>query len=71
MSQKEYGIITQKVLTFLRTHPGEFFTAQDTCKQTGCTTTQARMALESLAQDGVIDKQQTVGGRDEYIYPKR
>ncbi len=70
MTQREgqYGVMTQKVLTFLWTHPGEFFTVTGICEQAGCTTTQARMALETLVRDGVVDREQVEGGRDEYVY---
>ncbi len=73
MSQREgqYGPTIQQVLTFMRNHAGEYFTPEDVCEQTDCTTSQARMALETLARDGVINKERTASGVDEYVYRKR
>ncbi len=73
MSQSEgpFGLISQKVFHFLRTHPEELFTAEDLSKQTDCTPTQARMALDTLARNGVIDREEMVGGREGYIYRSR
>ncbi len=65
-----YGLTAQKVLIFLRDHPGELFTAEDICEQTDCPTTQAPIALETLAQAGVIDREQMVGGRAAYKFRK-
>ncbi len=70
-SEGPYGRITHQVLTFLRTHPGERFTAGDVAQQTGCTPTQARMALDTLARDGVIDREQQANGADRYVYRPR
>ncbi len=73
MSQSKgpYGRMTHQVLAFLRTHPGVCFTAADVAQQLGCPTTQARMALEGLAQDGVIDREQPEYDVDYYVYPPR
>ncbi len=62
-----YGYITQQVLTFMRIHVGTHFTVGEVAQQMGCTTTQARMALDTLARDGVIDREQRMRG-DEYVY---
>lgn len=72
MSQRgeQYSPTIQQVLAFMRNHPGEYFTPEDVCEQTDCATSQARMALETLARDGVVDKEQTAGGV-EYAYRKR
>ncbi len=70
MTQHEafYGLPIQKVFSFLRTHPGVLFILEEICLQTGCTPTQAQKALDALARDGVIDQEQTVGGRGGYVY---
>ncbi len=65
-----YGLTAQQVLIFLRDHPGELFTAEDICEQTDCPTTHARIALETLARTGVIDREQMVGGRAAYRFRK-
>jgi predicted transcriptional regulator len=66
-----YGLVSQKVFHFLRTHPGELFTVEDIGTQTDCTPTQARMALNALVQHGVIDREEMVGGREGYTYRSR
>lgn len=63
-----YSPTAQQVLTFLRNHPGALFTAEDICERTDCSTTQARMALDTLARDGMIDREQTASGVDGYVY---
>jgi predicted transcriptional regulator len=73
MTQGEgsYGLVTQKVFHFLRSHPEEFLTIEDICGQLSCPPTQVRLALETLARNGVIDQEQTIGGRDVYVYHQR
>ncbi len=70
-SKGPYGRISHQVLTFLHTHPGVLFTVGDVAQQLGCPTTQARMALELLARDGVIDREQPQYDADYYVYPPR
>lgn len=68
---RQYSPTVQHILTFLQQHPGDYFAPEDVCEQTDCTTTQARMALETLAQDGVITKAPGGSGHDEYVYQPR
>jgi predicted transcriptional regulator len=70
-SERQYSPTAQQVLAFLQGRPGEYFTSDDICEQTDLSTSQAQVALETLANDGVIDKEQLASGRSEYAYRQR
>ncbi len=73
MTQPEgqYSPITQKVFNFLRDHADAVFLLEDLCGQTGCTPTQARLALDILLRHGVIEQVHTTSGQDAYVYRSR
>ncbi len=63
-----YGYVTRQVLAFLRAHPGVWLTAGELAQQLRCPLAQVRMALDSLADHGVIDKEPTARRGDRYLY---
>jgi hypothetical protein len=65
------GPILQEVFDFLCAHPGARFLLADIFGQVGCTPTQARLALATLVQNGLIDQEATVEGRNVYVYRPR
>jgi DNA-binding GntR family transcriptional regulator len=70
MTQSEHrdSSTIDQVLAFIRNHPAEPIRPEEICERTGISTTKVREALETLANDGVIDRQHVASGRDEYIY---
>ncbi len=70
-SGRQYSPTVNQILAFMQQHPGDYFTPEDVCEQTDCSTAQARIALETLANDGVIAKEPGTSGHDEYVYRQR
>ncbi len=58
----------QNVFDCLCDYPGTWFLLEDICVQTGYTPPQAQLALDTLAQQGMIAQERTVGGRVAYGY---
>jgi predicted transcriptional regulator len=66
--ERQYSPTVQSVLTLLQQHPGEYFTAEDVCEHTDCSTGQAQLALDTLANDGLVTKEPGSSGHPEYAY---
>jgi hypothetical protein len=62
------GFMIQMVFDSLRSHPGTVFLIEDICRQTGCSLTQAQVALETLVQHSMISQEQIAGGKVAYVY---
>ncbi len=69
--ERQYSPTVTHILNFLQQHPGDYFAPEDVCEQTDCSTSQARLALETLARDGIVTKASGTGGHDEYVYHPR
>ncbi len=70
-SEGSVELTTQQVFDFLRGHAGAVFLLEDLCRQTGCSPTHARLAVDTLVQTGLIHRERTVGGQDAYGYRLR
>ena len=57
MAGSTLGPTAQKVLELLRQNPGTLYSADDVCEQADCSTSQAQIALETLANEGLVEKQ--------------
>jgi len=67
MAETQLGPTAQKILEYLKDNRGTAFTADDICEVVDCATTQARTALETLANAGFIERQQGVAGGVTYL----
>ena len=63
----QLGPTAQKVLAYLSQHRGTPFAAGDVCEVVDCSTTEAQTALETLANAGMIERQQSVSGSVTYV----
>jgi hypothetical protein len=57
----------QKVLELLRQNAGTPYTANDVCEVADCSTGQAQIALDALANAGLVERQQSAAGTATYI----
>ncbi len=60
----------QKVLEVLKRNAGTPYTANDVCEVADCSTGQAQIALEAIANAGLIERQQSTAGTMTYIARK-
>ncbi len=67
MANVQLGPTAQKVLDYLQKNRGTPFVADDVCEMVDCSTTQAQTALESLANAGLIERQQSASGLVTYM----
>lgn len=62
MADAHLGPTAQKVLDLLQQNRGTWYAADDVCEVADCATTQARTALESLANAGLVEREESVAG---------
>ena len=67
MANVQLGPTAQKVLALLQENRGTAYTADDLCEVVDCGTTQAQTALETLANAGMVERQQSAAGRTMYV----
>jgi predicted transcriptional regulator len=70
MTENQLSPTAQKVLALLRQNSGTPHTANDVCEVADCSTGQAQSVLETLANAGLIERQQGASGQAVYIAPK-
>lgn len=61
------GPTAQKVLDYLKKERGTAFAASDICELVDCSTGQAEIALETLANAGLIERQASAMGTNTYV----
>ena len=66
-AHQQLGPTAQKVLTYLQQNRGTPFAAGDVCEAVDCATTEAQTALESLANAGLIERQNSAIGTVTYV----
>jgi DNA-binding MarR family transcriptional regulator len=64
------GPTAQKVLDYLKQDRGTAFAAGDICEVADCSTGQAQIALETLADAGLIERQTSALGATTYVVRK-
>ena len=57
----------QKVLDLLQQNAGTPYTASDVCEVADCSTGQAQIALDTLAEKGLIERQVSAAGAATYV----
>ncbi len=57
----------QKVLEILQQNAGTPYTASDVCEVADCSTGQAQIALDTLANAGLIERQVSSAGSATYL----
>ena len=67
MSNAQLSPTAQKVLDLLQQNRGVPYGASDVCEVADCSTGQAQMALEMLADGGLIERQQSAVGTVTYV----
>jgi len=67
MTETQLGPTAQKVLELLRKNRGTPHSADDVCEVADCSTPQARIALESLANAGLVEREQRASGTVTYV----
>ncbi len=67
MTNAQLSPTTQKVLDVLRRNKGVPHGASDVCEVADCSTGQAQMALNTLADAGLIERQQSAAGTVTYV----
>ncbi len=67
MNDVQLGPTAQQVLNVMRSHPGELFSPEELTEHVDCTAMQVRLALETLLSHGLVEKERTAGGIDEYV----
>ncbi len=67
MTNAHLGPTAQKVLALLQQNRGTPYAPDDICELADCSTGQARMALEALADAGQIERQQSTSGLVTYV----
>ena len=60
----------QKVLDLLQQHAGTPYSASDVCEVADCSTGQAQIALDALANAGLIQRQVSTAGTPTYSAPR-
>jgi DNA-binding IclR family transcriptional regulator len=61
MAETQLGPTAQKVLAYLQQNRGSAFAVGDVCEAVDCSTSEAQTALETLAQEGLVERQQSTG----------
>ncbi len=67
MTDVQLSPTAQKVLALLQQHRGTPYAADDICELADCSTGQAQLTLEALANAGQVERQQQAGGRTTYV----
>ena len=67
MTNAQLSPTAQKVLDVLRQNKGVPHAANDVCEVADCSTGQAQVALDVLADAGLIERQQSAGGAVTYV----
>ena len=67
MTNAQLSPTAQKVLTLLQQNQGVPYSASDVCEVADCSTGQAQMALDALAEAGLIERQQSALGSVTYV----
>ncbi len=67
MTNAQLSPTAQKVLDLLRQNKGVPYGASDVCEVADCSTGQAQMALDALAETGLIERQQSALGTVTYV----
>lgn len=67
MTNTPLGPTSQKVLELLKQNRGAPHAADDVCEVADCSTGQAQVALETLANAGLIERQQGASGKTTYV----
>ncbi len=67
MAEVQLGPTAQKVLEILRQNRGTAYAPDDVCEVVDCSTSQANIALETLANAGLIERQQSASGAVTYL----
>ncbi len=57
----------QKVLELLQQNAGTPYSATDVCEVADCSTGQAQIALDTIANAGLVERQQTAAGSTVYV----
>ncbi len=70
MSNVQLSPTAQKVLDLLQQNRGVLYGASDVCEVADCSTGQAQIALEAIANAGLIERQQSAAGTTTYIARK-
>ncbi len=70
MTNAQLSPTAQKVLDVLRQNRGVPYGANDVCEVADCSTGQAQVALNVLADAGLIERQQSASGTVTYVAPK-
>ena len=67
MTNAQLSPTAQKVLDILQQNQGVPYSASDVCEVADCSTGQAQVALDALAEAGLIERQQSAGGTMTYV----
>ncbi len=67
MADVQLSPTAQKVLTILQQHAGTPHTPSDVCEVVDCSTSQAHLALEALANAGLVARQRSASGAFTYV----
>ena len=67
MSNAQLSPTAQKVLDLLQQNRGLPYGANDVCEVADCSTGQARVALDALADAGLIERQDSSVGTVTYV----
>lgn len=70
MANAHLSPTAQKVLELLQQNAGTPYTATDVCEVADCSTGQAQIALDTLAEAGLIQRQVSMAGTTTYIAPR-
>ena len=70
MSNVQLSPTAQKVLELLRQSAGTPYSANDVCEVADCSTSQAQIALEVLANAGLVERQESAAGTTTYVARK-
>ena len=67
MTNAQLSPTAQKVLDLLQQNQGVPYAASDVCEVVDCSTGQAQVALDGLAEAGLIERQQSALGTVTYV----
>ena len=67
MADVQLSPTAQKVLAILQQNRGTPYAANDVCEVADCSTGQANIALEALANAGLVERQQSTLGTTTYV----
>ncbi len=60
----------QKVLALLQQNAGTPYAASDVCEVADCSTGQAQIALDTLANAGLVERRVSASGTTTYVAPR-